>query len=47
MVSPALEEENTPVINAPTPPPQIEDPMNPGMMIDDPIEIRMWGEEIK
>lgn len=42
-----LENETIPTIAPPPRPPQVEDPANPGVFIDDPAELAIWNEDIK
>ena len=42
-----LESFTTPVINAPRMPPRIEDPANPGSMIEDRGAMIMWQGELR
>ena len=47
LIAQALETDVAPTIAVPQPPPQIPDPLNPGMMIDDQAEIFMWQSTLK
>ena len=47
LIAQALENEAIPHIPPPLPPPQIPDPNNAGVMIDDAAENAIWNEEIK
>ena len=47
LIAQAIEQEAIPLIRAPPRPNQIEDPNNPGVMIDDDVELAIWQEQVK
>jgi hypothetical protein len=47
LIAQALETDTAPVIEIPPMPPRIEDPTNPGVMIDNQAEVFMWQSTLK
>jgi hypothetical protein len=47
LIAAALEMDTAPTITVPTPPPQIKDPNNPGVMMDYQAGIFMWQSTLK